>query len=106
MEDTQQHLMSCLVLTNHCRSSKLTQDKIVYNHIFVDTSQQKEAVVLFSELITVRSELMEAAVQTVTLQTAANSSIPVSSLDPNTYHPGGVVDTYSSNQLNMYLYEE
>ena len=56
--DSQQHILICETINAQVVSSQIANSKVVYEDIFKDYRKQKEAVVFFTELITIRSNLL------------------------------------------------
>ena len=56
-EDTQQHLLSCPKIKNELKSEEMACENIKYEHLFGNTLQQKEAIVLFTNILNARENL-------------------------------------------------
>ena len=59
-EDTQQHMLMCKTLSSRIHSDAVPNGSTKYSDIFAKTKKQKEAVVLFHQLIEPRMEYLKA----------------------------------------------
>ena len=56
-EDTQQHLLSCPKIKIELKSEEMACENIKYEHLFGNTLQQKEVIVLFTNTLNARENL-------------------------------------------------
>jgi hypothetical protein len=60
--DSQEHLLVCPTIKEHLSADQVvSQDKIRYEHLFGDPSEQYEAVIVFQTILKVRDRLLDKA---------------------------------------------
>ena len=57
-KDTQQHLLLCSKLNSQLETNEMSCGNVLYEHVFGNTLQQKEATVLIKKLLNIREDLM------------------------------------------------
>ena len=57
-KDTQQHLLLCSQLNSKMKTAQISRGTVLYEHLFGNVPQQKEATVLFEQLLEIREDLL------------------------------------------------
>ena len=82
------HILDCTFLNKHLKTREAANSKVIYEDIFGDILEQKEATNIYMQLIKIRESFLD---NNLRCKTAPSNSDDIELLENNDYLPVGTV---------------